>query len=101
MTSLEKDNHFHVEKMAEDCHWFGRPKSSFCFFTQPLVPVVNEHGEWLFSSDFKPILKPGGHGAIWKLAKDCKVFSWLSRQGVKIFWCGKSRTLLQDWIMGF
>ena len=45
--------------------------------------MVNEHGEWLFSSDFKPILKPGGHGAIWKLAKDCKVFSWLSRQGVK------------------
>lgn len=81
MTSLEKDNHFHIEKMAEECGWFGRPKESFCFFTQPLVPVVNESGQWLFSSDFKPILKPGGHGAIWKLAKDGQVFSWLSSLG--------------------
>ncbi len=83
MTSLEKDNHLHVQEMAIENCWFGRPKSSFFFFIQPLVPVVNEKGEWLFSSDFKPILKPGGHGALWKIAKDSGGFSWLKSQGIK------------------
>ncbi len=69
--------------MAMENLWFGRPKNAFCFFVQPLVPVVNENGQWLFSSDFKPILKPGGHGAIWKMAKDNHVFSWLSQNEVK------------------
>jgi hypothetical protein len=31
----------------------------------------------------KPLLKPGGHGAIWKLARDGGVFAWFESQGRK------------------
>lgn len=80
MTSLEKNNHFHVENMLEKHNWFGRPKDSFRIFTQPLVPVVNEAGDWLLTDDFKFVMKPGGHGAIWKRALDEGIFAWMQAQ---------------------
>jgi UTP---glucose-1-phosphate uridylyltransferase len=83
MTSFEKDNHFHVMKILEENHWFGRPKESFRIMAQPLVPVVKENGEWLFDEKMKLVMKPGGHGAIWKLALDCGIFDWFSSLGRK------------------
>jgi hypothetical protein len=83
MTSMEKDNHRHVIEIAEESRWFGRPKESFRLFTQPLVPVVTKRGEWLSLEPLKPTLKPGGHGAIWKLARDTGVFDWMKRLGRK------------------
>jgi hypothetical protein len=77
MTSLEKDNHRHVLEIAEEHRWFGRPKETIRLFTQPLVPVVNQTGEWCLTSPCKLLLKPGGHGAIWKLARDVGIFTWL------------------------
>lgn len=81
MTSHEKNNHEHVLKICRDHSFFGRPPDSFRFFTQPLVPAVNEQGDWCQVGPFKPLLKPGGHGAIWKLAKDGRVFDWLRKLG--------------------
>lgn len=83
MTSKDKNNHVYVEQMLEENHWFGRPKEYFRLFTQPLVPVVDEKGNWLISDDFKLVLKPGGHGAIWKLALDFHIFSWFRSLGRK------------------
>ncbi len=83
MTSFEKDNHFHVMKILEENRWFGRPKESFRMMAQPLVPVVKEDGKWLFDERMKLVMKPGGHGAIWKLALDLGVFDWLSSLGRK------------------
>ncbi len=83
MTSLEKDNHSHVLQICVDSHWFHRPEESFRFFTQPLVPAVNEQGDWCVLGPLKPILKPGGHGAIWKLARDFGIFSWFEKWGRK------------------
>ena len=83
MTSMEKENHLHVKEICEEKNWFGRPKEKFCFFVQPLVPTVDEEGNWHVLEDGKFLLKPGGHGAIWKLAKDEHVFSWLHREGCK------------------
>ena len=48
-------------------------------FKQPLVPVVSaEDGQWLLPEGLAPLLKPGGHGAIWKLMLDQGIFDWLS-----------------------
>jgi hypothetical protein len=80
MTSHEKDNHRHVCEELERQHWFGRPKKSFRIFTQPLVPVVNDQGMWVMQKEGVPLLKPGGHGALWKRAQDEGVFRWLARQ---------------------
>lgn len=81
MTSSEKDNHAQILKLCEEKRWFGRPKSSFFLFCQPLVPVVNRQGNWVMGGAGRLLLKPGGHGAIWKLAKDQGVFQWLKGQG--------------------
>lgn len=77
MTSWEKNNHQHVMKICEEMRWFGRPRDSFRFFVQPLVPTVDEKGRWHGLGTLKLVLKPGGHGAIWKLAKDEGIFAWL------------------------
>jgi hypothetical protein len=83
MTSQDKNNHFHVLQIFEKCNYFGRPKESIRFFTQPLVPAVNENGDWCLTGPLKPLLKPGGHGAIWKLARDEGIFDWLESLGKK------------------
>jgi len=81
MTSQEKDNHRQIIGICEACGWFGRPPSSFTFFQQPLVPVINKDGNWSLHRPLMLTLKPGGHGVIWKLARDHGAFRWLRRLG--------------------
>ncbi|HEV7736605.1 MAG TPA: hypothetical protein VGO47_04435, partial [Chlamydiales bacterium] len=83
MTSCEKDNHRHVLTICEENGWFGRPQESFRLFAQPLVPAVDEQGNWFTTGSCRPVLKPGGHGAVWKLARDEGVFAWLKSRGCK------------------
>ncbi|MBX7066872.1 MAG: UTP--glucose-1-phosphate uridylyltransferase [Parachlamydiales bacterium] len=83
MTSHEKNNHAHVTEICEEFHYFGRPKDSIRFFTQPLVPTVNSKGDWCMAGPLKPVLKPGGHGAIWKLARDVGILDWFQSLGKK------------------
>ncbi|KAL3139801.1 hypothetical protein ABBQ38_004102 [Trebouxia sp. C0009 RCD-2024] len=78
MTSDAKDNHRRVTEFITQCDWFGRGKESFRLFRQPLVPLVSAaDGKWLVPQGLAPILKPGGHGAIWKLMLDEGIFSWM------------------------
>lgn len=81
MTSLEKNNHDHILQLMEENGWFGRPKQYFKIFVQPLVPVINEFGDFLMTQDCELVLKPGGHGVLWKLANQKNVFSWLKNLG--------------------
>ena len=82
MTSAVKGNHWRVEKLFEDAKWFGRGRESFRLFKQPLVPVVAaKDGHWLVCNPLRPVMKPGGHGVIWKLMLDSGVFDWFSREG--------------------
>ncbi len=80
MTSPEKDNHAHILAICEEAAWFGRPKESFRFFCQPLVPTLNSQGDWCSVGPCKLLMKPGGHGVIWRLARDEGIFSWLRQQ---------------------
>lgn len=80
MTSREKSNHGHILSICEDKRWFGRPKESFRFFCQPSVPTVNRQGEWCLLGPMQLFLKPGGHGVIWRLARDEGVFDWFFSQ---------------------
>ena len=76
MTSHEKDNHRRIVALCERCGWFGRPKDSFKFFVQPLVPMVSFDGLWAVKGPLQPVFKPGGHGVMWKAAEDAGVFEW-------------------------
>lgn len=78
MTSLAKGNHKRVMQLFEANHWFGRGEESFKLFKQPMVPMVKAFdGKWTVSGPLKIIMKPGGHGVIWKLMLDNGVFDWL------------------------
>lgn len=83
MTSEEKNNDFHVKQLCEKYGYFGRSKDSIRFFTQPLVPTVDRLGQWCIAGPLTPVLKPGGHGVIWKLAKDEGIFDWFESLGRK------------------
>ena len=51
-------------------------------FSQPMVPVVGaEDGRWLVPRPLAPCMKPGGHGAIWKLMLDQGIFQWFAARG--------------------
>ncbi|MFT4553404.1 MAG: hypothetical protein ACI9S8_002042 [Chlamydiales bacterium] len=77
MTSLEKHNHSRITTLLETNNWYGRDKDSFRLFTQSSVPVINEEGNWSMLAPLTLNLKPGGHGSIWKFAKDNLIFEWL------------------------
>lgn len=81
MTSKEKGNDAHIQAICEEKGWFGRPKESFRFFCQPLVPAVDSEGNWCLQGPLRMLVKPGGHGVIWKLARDQGIFEWLFSQG--------------------
>ena len=81
MTSAAKGNHARISSLIRENDFFGRGESGFRLFEQPLVPVVTVRGgAWVVSEDDEMsfALKPGGHGAIWKLMHDQGVFAWLS-----------------------
>lgn len=82
MTSHEKENHKRIQGIFLDNNWFGRKRESFAFFVQPLVPVITTEGNWL-TNEGQLVFKPGGHGVIWKLAKDFGIFSWFEKMGCK------------------
>ncbi|KAG0488767.1 hypothetical protein HPP92_007578 [Vanilla planifolia] len=84
MTSSVKNNHKHISALFEKHGWFGRGRQNFHLFEQPMVPVVSaEDGQWLCSGPLSRVCKPGGHGAIWKLAYDKGVFEWFYSHGRK------------------
>lgn len=83
MTSLDKNNHDHIVALLEEKNWFGRPKSSFYLFAQPLVPMFDHLGNWIIEDFLKPMLRPGGHGVIWKLAEKKEIFTRLESIGKK------------------
>jgi hypothetical protein len=82
MTSQEKDNHQKVLALCEENQWFFRSREKFFLFCQPLVPVIDKQGNWVCSGK-DLLMKPGGHGVMWKLAKDLGVISWLQGLGAK------------------
>lgn len=83
MTSYEKNNHSHIMRILEEKSWFSRLKNSFFFMIQPLVPMITKEGNWAVKSPMKLFMKPGGHGAIWKLAKESGAFHWFTEKKVK------------------
>jgi hypothetical protein len=81
MTSSEKDNHQHIVSLCEEKRWFGRKKEFFRFFCQPMVPTMNKQGKWCLSGPMRLLMKPGGHGVLWKVARQEGIFDWLKSLG--------------------
>lgn len=80
MTSHEKNNDAQIAAILDERAYFGRPKESIFRLLQPMTPVIAIDGKWAVSGPCEPILKPGGHGVIWKLADEFGAFDWLAKQ---------------------
>lgn len=80
MTSTEKNNHQHIREICERNNWFNRQEQHLFWFIQPLVPVITIDGRWSLKGPFALNLKPGGHGVIWKLAKNHTLFDWFRKK---------------------
>jgi hypothetical protein len=79
MTSDAKGNDRRIRALLEAAGWYGRGRETVRLVRQPLVPVLDaSDGRWLLSAPLEPAMKPGGHGAIWKLLRDEGVFEWLT-----------------------
>jgi len=51
----------------------------------PVLPAVRgAAGLWVLPEARRPSMKPGGHGAIWKLMHDNGVFDWLAAEGALV-----------------
>lgn len=83
MTSHEKQNDAHIKEIFQQTSWFGRAPATCTFFIQPLVPVLTIEGNWAMQAPCVPYFKPGGHGVIWKAARDLGVFDWLEKRGAQ------------------
>ncbi len=81
MTSKEKDNHQHIKTICREMHWFNRPKESLRLICQPLVPTIDREGNWCMQAPLELLMKPGGHGVIWKLAQEEGIFDWFRAEG--------------------
>ena len=70
-----------VQKVRRHCVRAVPTASCVCrrLFRQPMVPVVGAaDGRWPLAGPLAPMMKPGGHGAIWKLMLDEGIFAWLA-----------------------
>lgn len=81
MTSLEKENDRHIRAILEKNGWFLRSKKLFFLMLQQSAPLITKEGLWAISAPLKPLLKPGGHGVLWKLALDSGAIDWLKSMG--------------------
>lgn len=81
MTSPEKNNHHHILEICEEASWFGRPKDAFRLFCQPLVPTITREGSWCLQGPQQLLMKPGGHGVLWRLAQEEGILEWFGQLG--------------------
>ncbi|MBI3212000.1 MAG: UTP--glucose-1-phosphate uridylyltransferase, partial [Simkania negevensis] len=80
MTSHVNQNNMQIQRICEQSGWFGRPKDSLRFFSQPSVPTFTRDGKWCLAAPLKLLLKPGGHGVMWKLAQKEGVIDWFKEK---------------------
>ncbi len=80
MTSNEKRNDELIQALLKERNYFGRPKESIYRLLQPLTPVIAVDASWAVSRPCELVLKPGGHGVIWKLADEYGAFQFLEQR---------------------
>ncbi len=85
MTSHEKKNDEQISQIMEEKGYWGRPKESIIRLVQPMTPVIAVDGKWAVSNPCELVMKPGGHGVVWKLADEYDIFSMLEKQNRTYF----------------
>lgn len=89
MTSHERNNHTRIKNFCQKMNYFGRKAENFRQFLQPLIPVVTEEGDFALTSPLHLLLKPSGHGVIWRLAIENNIITWFES-------LGKSKLLMRQ-----
>ena len=79
MTSSDPKQKEMILSYLEEVKWFGREK--IWLISQPLVPLFNQKAQWISDGKGGILMKPGGHGALWHLLKQEKIYSHLEQMG--------------------
>lgn len=82
MTSDEKRGDAIVREILAKRGWFGRGEESFSILVQPLAPTMDGDGTWCLEEGTLS-LKPGGHGVIWKLARETGALDAFEERGIE------------------
>lgn len=77
MTSHEKQNAQRIQNYIDEKNSWARGFETIRILHQPLVPVIDPTGKWVFLEEGRPFLKPGGHGVLWKLLEEDGILHWL------------------------
>ncbi len=83
MGSEEKNNARHIASILRSKNYFFRDPSTIILLVQPSVPVVDEQGTWCLKNCEELLVKPAGHGALWKLIWEQEIFAWLADRGIQ------------------
>lgn len=83
MTSEAKENTRHIRDILKEQNYFGRDPAKFFIISQPSVPSFDFEGRWVINESGELVMKPGGHGVIWKLIRNAGVFEKLEALGVR------------------
>ena len=80
----EKQEHFQqIKALMEEENFFNRTPSSITIALQPLCPLFNEQGVWHSEKPMQITKKPGGHGMLWKVARESGWLQKMADQGKK------------------
>ena len=80
MTSKELHNDRKIDRLLQQKAYFHRPVESIHKVIQFLVPLIDLEGNFILSGPCQMILKPGGHGVLWRLLCLEHTFDWLHEQ---------------------
>jgi UDP-N-acetylglucosamine pyrophosphorylase len=77
MTSKEQGNDRKIESLLEQQGYFRKSKEQIKRVIQPLVPLFDLEGNFALKAPLTLLVKPGGHGVLWRLMYLRGVFDWL------------------------
>lgn len=81
MTSEVNNNHDLIEAFLKKHDFFGKKPEDVYLFSQPLVPVLSQNGDFLMQAQLELLRRPGGHGAIWNTLMSTGVLDQFLKRG--------------------
>ncbi len=103
MTSIT--NHDETVSFFERNNYFGYDKNDIVFFSQSMIPVMNDKGKILLESPFTVLKSPNGNGGLFHSLKEKNILYDMKKRGIEwIFICGVDNCLVKmadPYFLGF
>ena len=88
------DNKNIIKDYFKSKDYFGYGRNNVFFFSQPMAPIIDEHGKIVLKNESNIYMSPRGNGAIYAEIKQKNLLSHLVNQGIKYVYFGPINNLL-------